>query len=618
MLFNIHPLLSIIYSLLIINGLYNLSKIIYKNRYFSFLSNYAVSGQIIIFFLIINFFSIFFYVIFILFGVNKLLLQITAIILILVGFYKSSTLSDIFIKLRISNNKLYLLTLFFIFTYFLLSLMPITDPDSLDYHLTIPYLSLANGYLVIEKEWMTSQLAGAGEALSALGVSINAYKLSSIFQFIGLASIIISILTLKTNNKFFNLENKILISLAILCIPSFLFLTFTAKPQLFSIASNYVAFLITFFVLPKEKNNKKILILFGIISFLCLAATQYKFSFYLSSGIIIFFAAFELYKKKLIVESFFIIFFLSILIIFPREYYDYQNLSLDFIKNFFQPITDDYVSQNVVTSLRHGTGNPRYFPYWLFLPIHSNDIRPGVFTEIIGLSVLIFLINFKIKKINKILIASVIFLMVGIFLAQPIGRFFIEPFLWLITGSLYYLSSNKNLLFKLSQKLIIVNSLIIIVIILVTVKNFIPGIFSINNYKYILKKHADGYMLYEWANKNLPKNSIILTSHRSYLFSKYPFISYDFRLYLSNNQQKKQINYFIDLISKKKPTHFLYNGVDHNLITDVFKNCRGDLEIFEKKISKKATRNPFSNSNLNYDGYIYKLDLSKLQKCKKL
>ena len=615
MLFYIHPLLSICYSLLIINGLYNLSKIIYESRYLSFLSNYVVSGQIIVFFLVVNFFSIFFYITFLLFGVNKLALQVVVIILILIGFYKSSLLSDGLIKLRISNNKPYLLVLLFIFAYFLLSLMPISDPDSLDYHLTVPYLSLLNERFVIEKEWTTSQLAGAGEALSILGLSIDAYKLSSILQFVGLAAIVILILTLNINKKLFNLENKILISLAILCIPSFLFLTFTAKPQLFSIASNFTAFLITFFILPNEKDNKKILILFGFVCFLCLSATQYKFSFYLSSGIIIFFAIYEIFKKKLIAQAILIFLILSILIIFPREYYDYKNLSSDVIKNFFQPVTDDYISQNVVTSLKHGSGNPRYFPYWLFLPIYAGKIAPGVITEIIGLSVLILFLNLTLKKINKIFIASIIFFVAGIFLAQPIGRFFIEPFLWLMTGSLYYIGSNKNLLFKLFQKFIIINSLIITLIISVTVKNFLPGIFSIENYKNTLNKYAEGYMLYEWANKNLPENSVILTSHRSYLFSKYPFVSYDFRLYLSND---KQLEYFIDLISKKKPTHLLYNGIDHDLVTYALKNCRGDLEKFEKRVSKTATRNPLSRANLYYDGYIYKLDLSKLKKCKKL
>jgi hypothetical protein len=615
MLFNIHPLLSILYSLLIINGLYNFSKIIYESRYLLFLRDCAVNGRIIVFFLVVNFLSIFFYITFILFGVNKLTLQAIVIVLIFVGFYKPSLHLDIFTKLKLSKNKKYWLMLSLIFAFFVLSLMPISDPDSLDYHLTVPYLSLIHNRFFIEKEWIISQLAGAGEALSIIGMSINAYKLSSILQFSGLAAIVILIIKLKINKKHLYFKNKILICLAILCIPSFLFLTFTAKPQLFSIASNYVAFLITFFILPNENNKKKIIIFFSFVSFLCLSATQYKFSFFLSSGIIIFFAMYEIYKKNLLVVGFLINLLLAIAIILPREYYDYVNFSSDFIKNFLQPVTDDYISQNVTTSLRHGSGNPRYFPYWIFMPIYLGKLTPGVITEILGLSVLIFLINFKFKKVVKIFIASLIFFIVGIFFAQPIGRFFIEPFLWLITGSLYYLNSNNNLLFKCFQKAIIINSAVIIAIIIITVKNFLPGIFTINNYKNILNEYAEGYKLYEWANKNLPSNTILLTSHRSYLFSKYPFISYEFRLYLSSD---KQLEYFVNLISDKKPTHLLYNGIDHNLITDVLKNCRGDLVKFEKKVSKTATRNPLSRATLYYDGYIYKVNLSKLQKCKKL
>lgn len=613
MLFNIHPLLSILYSLLIINGLYNLSKIIYESRYLKFLKDCAVSGQIIVFFLVVNFFSIFLYILFILFGINKLILQAIVIALIFIGFYKPSLFADIFIKLKLSRNKTYRLMLLLIFVFFMLSLMPISDPDSLDYHLTVPYLSLIHERFFIEKEWITSQLAGAGEAFSIMGLSINAYKLSSILQFSGLAAIVILIINLKIKKLHLNFKNKILICLAILCIPSFLFLTFTAKPQLFSIASNFVAFLITFFILPNENNKKKIIFLFSFISFLCLCATQYKFSFFLSSGIIICFAMYEIYKKNLLIKGFVINLLLAIVIILPREYYDYVNFSSDIIKNFLRPVTDDFISQNVINSLRHGSGNPRYLPYWIFLPIYLGKLTLGVITEILGLSVLIFLVNFKLKKVTKIFIASITFFLAGILSAQPVGRFFIEPFLWLMTGSLYYLSSNNNLIFKFFQKAVIVNSAVIIIIIIVTIKNFSPGIVSINNYKNILNEYAEGYKLYEWANKSLPDNTLVLTSHRSYLFSKYPFISYEFRLYTSNSDQ---LDYFINILSKKKPTHLLYNGLDHNSFTDVLKNCRGELLKFEEKISKSATRNPLSRTNLNHNGYIYKIDLIKLKKCK--
>jgi hypothetical protein len=615
MLFNTHPLLSIFFSLLIINGFYNLSRIISANKTLKFFNNYAVQGGIIVFFFLINFVSIFFYIYFLFFGVNKFLLQGLIILLILIGFYKPVHFKSFLKIIKIIDNKLKFLLLLFIFSYFLLSILPITDPDSLDYHLTVPYLSLLSNKFFIEKEWFTSQLAGAGEALITLGLSINAYKLSSVIQFVSLYSIVFAIINLNFKKFFLNLENKILISLSILCIPSFLFLTFTAKPQLFSIATNFIAFLITFFILPYENNKKRAIIVFIFTVFLALSSTQFKFSFFLSSAIILLFAFYEMIQKKLFLKSFFIFLFLFTAIVLPREYFDYSYLSTDIIKNFLQPVTDNYVSEYFVESLRHGSGNPRYYPYWLFLPIDQYGINLFILTEILGLTVLIFFVNLKYKLIKKFILASLIFFVIAFPLGQPVARFFIEPFLWLMTGSIYYLSYKNNLVFKIFKKLIIINSVAIVSIIFYTVLNFLPGIFSVEKYKNILRKYGEGYLLYEWANKNLPSNSVLLTSHRSYIFSDYPFVSYEFRLFA---RSQNQLDYFTNLIAKKKPTHLLYNGLDHNISTDVLKNCRGKLIKFGKNIATRATRNPLTKNHLYYDTYLYEIDIGKLKECKKI
>ena len=610
-----HPLLSILFSLLIVNGFYNLSKIISKTKYLVFLENYAVQGRLITFFLIVNFCSIILYTCFLFFGVNESFLKILVILLILIGFYKPDSIQELVKKINLIDNKIKLLLFLIIFGYFLISLLPITDPDSLNYHLTMPYLSLLNEKFFIEKEWFTSQLSGAGEALIIFGLSINAYKLSSILQFSALLAIIVAILNLKNSKNNFDLNSKILICLSILCIPAFLFLTFTAKPQLFSIGTNLIAFLITLFILPFEKNKKKSITIFCIISFLCLSSTQFKFSFFLSSGIILLFAYFEMIKKKLLFKSLLITFIFFVLVVFPREYYDYQNLSSDIVKNFFNPVRDNYLAEDFIISLKHGPGNPRYWPYWIFVPYYINQFTLSVVTEIVGLSVLIFLVNFKFRLVKKFFLAAIIFFIIALPFGQPTGRFFIEPFLWLVIGSIYYLTQKNNLLFKIFKKLIIINSIIIFLIISFTVINFLPGIFSINNHKNVLKKSADGYSLYEWANKNLPNDAIVLASHRSYLFLKEPFVSIEFRFFLKTQQE---LDYYMDLIIQKKPTHLLYISNDHNLSTDIFENCRGKLVKFAKNIQQKVARNPFNKNKQYYHGYIYKIDLDKLKKCKKI
>ena len=614
MILDIHPLLSILCSILIVNGFYNLSKFISKMKYLVFLENYAVPGRLISFFLIINLFSVVLYNFFLFFGVNELYLKILITLLILIGFYKPDNIKELFKNYTLINTKTRLLLFTIVLGYFIISLLPITDPDSLDYHLTVPYLSLINGEFFIQNEWFTSQLAGAGEALIIFGLAVNAYKLSSILQFTALFLIIIAILNLRHEKYYLNTNSKILVCLAILCIPSFLFLTFTAKPQLFAIGTNFVAFLMAFFILPFEKDDKKFITIFCLICFLCFSASQFKFSFFLSSGIILLFSFIELYKRKLLFKGTLISLVFFIIIVFPREYYDYKYLSHDIIKNFFSPATDDYATATFISSLKHGTGNSRYLPYWIFLPYNQYGISLGVVTEIIGLSVLIFLVNFKFKPIKKIIYASLIFFILAIPFGQPMGRFFIEPFLWLTVGSIFYLNSKNNLLFKISKKLVIINSIVIILVLGFTIKTFIPGIFSIKNHKNILAKYADGYNLYEWAKKNLPNDSVILTSHRSYLYSEIPFVSYDFRLYTVTQED---LSHYMKSVIKKKPTHLLYNGFDHDKDQDALRKCRGKLVLRGKNVHQVSARNPFNITKLQYDGYIYEIDLDKLKKCKK-
>ena len=199
-LFDIHPLFSIILSLLLVNGFFNISKFFSKLKILCCLDNYFISKKIVAFFLFINFFSILLYSFYLFFEINELIIKFSALLIVLIGLYPPYEILNFFKKKLISNLKINIL-LFIVVGYFIISLLPITDPDSLDYHLTVPYLSLINGNFLIQKEWLTSQLSGAGEALSILGLSIKAYKFSSILQFTGLFSIIFVILGLNNTKK---------------------------------------------------------------------------------------------------------------------------------------------------------------------------------------------------------------------------------------------------------------------------------------------------------------------------------------------------------------------------------------------------------------------------------
>ena len=108
-----------------------------------------------------------------------------------------------------------------------------------------------------------------------------------------------------------------------------------------------------------------------------------------------------------------------------------------------------------------------------------------------------------------------------------------------------------------------------------------------------------------WSNKNLPNDSVLLTTHRSLSLSKVNTVFTEFRAYYSHQEDDKFIaDYYIKRIQKQKPTHILYVGHEHGNHLDVFKNCRGKIFKSEKNVGKIAVRNIF---NKNYRNYLNRL-----------
>ena len=155
-------------------------------------------------------------------------------------------------------------------------------------------------------------------------------------------------------------------------MPVFLFLVSTSKPQVFSLVTNFLALILSIMYLLRLKKNQALICYSIIVTMLC-CSTQFKFSFFLSSGIIFFLAFIEMIKKKHIIISLFISIFIASIIILPREIYEFLTLNSNFVYNFFNPVTDVFSADNYNVSLKHGTGNSPLFPIWIFF-IPNGDI----------------------------------------------------------------------------------------------------------------------------------------------------------------------------------------------------------------------------------------------------
>ena len=148
-----------------------------------------------------------------------------------------------------------------------------------------------------------------------------------------------------------------------------------------------------------------------------------------------------MYKAKQIFYSIITFTFLFVLIVVPREIYEYFYINNNVIVNFFYPISDQYLYESIRSSLRHGVGLPRSFPYWLILPSKLGDL-----TYSLGIGMLFLFFNFQIKLdvVKKIFIALAIYFLAGLLFGQSTGRFFVEPFLWIILAGSVNFKFLKN------------------------------------------------------------------------------------------------------------------------------------------------------------------------------
>ena len=368
-------------------------------------------------------------------------------------------------------------------------------------------------------------------------------------------------------------------------------------------------FSIVFSLSIKFKKKKELLI---VIIFFLLCSTQYKFSFFLSSGLIYILLIHSTLNTKYLWMTVLYSFILFFIIIFPRELYEYLNLHHNFFYNFFNPVTDNYSSANYNSSLKHGIGNSRLLPMWIFIPYPTL----AELTNSLGLTVLYFVFQFHLNKLilKKGLLIIFSYLILGLIFAQPVGRFFLEPFLWLLFFSLFYVQKKKNLLQKLFEKLLIVSSIIYCCVIGFYSINLFKGTFGERYYKKVLKENANGYELYQWANQVIPNNSIILSAHRSYAFYKNKAIPYEFRLY-TRSENENDLKYYINKIKDQKPKFILYPSYELNNGNDILKECRGELFKYKKNVGNNVGRNPFKKAFV-YDGYIFRIDENKLENCK--
>ena len=201
----LYPPWSLIISLLIINGLYyfgfNISKLIFKNiKYLKI--NLALSIPLSFAFLSLLIFPM------------ALLGILEKIVYNYLNHFYRIRIAKVFInKLLFNNLKLIfgfrfkkisfskMIEILLLTTFFLLSCSPITDADSINYHVAVSLNILNFGIFQLILNGFIQNCLEVGEVINALALSVGAEQFGSLIQFFSIASINIIF-------KFFNYKKE--------------------------------------------------------------------------------------------------------------------------------------------------------------------------------------------------------------------------------------------------------------------------------------------------------------------------------------------------------------------------------------------------------------------------
>tara|TARA_X000000368_G_scaffold251421_1_gene198681 strand:- start:660 stop:2489 length:1830 start_codon:yes stop_codon:yes gene_type:complete len=534
---------------------------------------------------------------------NKInFIPIISTILFCFGLFKIVTkfkkkFKFVFIKFNKNHIDKYLV-LICIFGLLFLSLAPNTHSDSLGYHFIVAKKLLTTGNYYPEITHYHTFLGGSGEIMIALGLFFGSEQFGGLIQFSGLLSIFGVFKKFKNKKKYYFI-------LLVLTSPIILFLSSTAKPQLFHICSSAVIFSLYLFGNSKylSSNEQKWKILLSLI--VLIVSINSKFNLLISSfliGAYIFYISFE--NKKLI----FFIFSSTVLIILfylPIIFWKYLNFGGNFYEYFYSPFPLSIPGIKEFTDYLSYYGKEIKFINFVF-PKNLNQ-----FTRVIGISIFyILLLNLKNNTVKIVFFITSSHILINYFFGQFIGRSLLEPLFWILLVSAKY-GNSINL--KPFEYFCRIQSIIVIAGIFYGVFFIFPGSLSKLYKDRVLSQNASGYSLFKWANSKLKEDDVVVSTHRSISLGRAYYVSIEFLSYLKSNNKNSKIIY--DNFIKKNPKYFLTMGYfNQKPYFGRFKDCVGKLKYYKSSIGRHEARNIFNRGNI-YDGYIYEFDVKKFPEC---
>lgn len=552
---------------------------------------------VFIFLIIISFFSIFIFILILFEKINFEYIYIFNIIFCLIPFIFYKKTKDLISQsfTYIHNEKLYFFVFYFI-TLYLITLLPVSDPDSLDYHLGAPKQWILNGSYQSHYNWLHYQLSSYGEVINAISLISFDGKLLGFLK--------VTLLIFLTTILLINNPSKKFIIKLFLVSPIFIFFILSQKPQFFGFL---ILCILLVFLFKKDLKNIDKLTHFSFI-FLTGYVSAINFSFLPLTlsllSIYVIYCKNIIFKYKFFSIISFILFFITIGIIYLKNFYFHGNLIAPFFENIFSsnPKQQNINFANYLQSFGYNFNFKNLFllPVRFFIPLSLSDIT-YIFSPI-------FLFVFFIKELNQkskvILIALLISIFVMILTSQLSNRYYFLTYFLLLLYLLECSFKNSYFLIKISRSIFVIFTLSLFIYFVANS----GSLFSKKKEIEYLSKYAYQYDEILWLKEKISKDNNFTSDIRSKSLLEENHFTSHYLFYLDKSNLKKEIKIFVDK-NNIKFFSFVKND-NRNFFYKIISNCK---EILYSKNFTKKRRNFLAPDQI-ITREIFKLDLTS-KKC---
>lgn len=491
--------------------------------------------------------------------------------------------------------------------YLLLALAPVTDADSLDYHVGVALKILNGGSLPADPEWFHSRLAGAGETLIALGLAIGAEQFGALLQWMGLASIVTMVLTVRSassgKSQGVTVDHRGWLLLLLLSTPVFVAWVASPKPMLLPGGMTTLALYIShyMFTTQVEQSVRMAAVSCALIFSLLLVAVCMKFSFILSAGLITGLTLLYQSRKNRLPLALLVLAVTTSAVYLPFLIWKWVSFGGTPLELLVKPLPGGWPGTSEFMSyLRSYRDSTLPFPLSLVAPTDLGNL-----TTVLGLGlplIIIVIFNKRVLKNHLILLAGLMTVL-GVILGQLTSRFFLEPYYWcilgiLMSGSLAHLQISA---LTVSKILATLQGTSVAVMILFGITTISFGSFSPELRTQVMRLAANDYRAMRWVDEVLPSNAVVLSELRSMALIPRQSYSTDFKNFTSANSSDRNI-YLSKIDWTDAPFYLLTSQVTPDSIPP---ECLG--EMFAGPLSTEtATRNPW-NRGTSYQVWLYEV-----------